>query len=1324
MSDSGTSSESDPDITCKQKPVVFDMNGIGPDAESSSEDPDLISFSYTSDEEFLPAMMKKKKTVNHHQSPFTTTNSPAMSSVKKKHENLRNKLSAHKSSVPPSSTSSIPPNLHRNIPSKISASMSRSSPSLPVERPKSEGLSTSQDMSATAAHVHGRHLLITTTFENTVVAGRKKSSHNNDSSLSPSPPPPHSPLPFKPHNVFESKKRMDDPPLNVEKKRRRLSSMNAAHRPKQEIRSESQPVESSHLHLSSQHGDATHQRLHGPHMMRHRGKISAMAGYKGGSLSPKISVMVRSSSNQSLSDVDIRENGNRSLSRSPVRKRSSPVQRRKKEEGKEWEEVEEKEMINKNMSNRLSGKGYTNRVLDNASDSGEEEHRSILDESQKQVDFCKDESSDFNLSSRKGVFVESTQSFRCTESVPHTPKAKGRPPKRKRDKVNKHAKTVKQKSKVPKALKKPIIQSSDSEEEVSEVVREMEEEEEENAKVTKNKGILKLARKLALSSSQTATSVLSSSLNLNSKLPSKEEDSSKSLEPDSKVSNVHGSLWGDSGYLKSSSSENSDSSSSGSDSEIPVLKNGKTELRGIPSLHVDESDEADRVQENEKDQSSVGRGPSVWASPPHSSPQRRNWEKEEMASKRRLVFDQKVSTIPTVADKEKESSISHTPSTKCQNRHHSRYSKQKRDSSNLLENKKTKKLKKKGKITSHISKQPTSPSPPPSPAPIVPMEVTLFTAAKLPEPSSGKSTEGRGSIKEATPVITSKVNDSKGGSLQRKRKMADIFEDSDSDSAEEKFSRFLEGTAQSKSRTASSFQVPKEHTIVKVKKGSGSKKKDNRHTNSKAKDKPSQQSTKNKKSSVKNGHVRPSKKLLVDNSNNLDVKTISLTSSASKKRPLGRDDVTNSSTMTDKKLRLVDIDFTGGKIKQQQTQRPQNKGSKLSRLQKLRIQSQKMHHGALQHTSHTFTNKGSSLPVAQVKVPKASKVGVVGLSSANNSSQHENTSLTPKTTSKIKTDATLSAVSTMSVMSNCETTVAANSLVKGLTAKPERTKSPFLNNASSNKNYPAKTILFENSDPIHMSASPSKVSPHHHKQKKEELQGSNMHRTSSPSSKISTHRHTIKDSTNRSETPSLKPSITQHRTPADAPGHISASSSNHRGKFIDDEVDTDVSSVKASSSTVTSSNSGGVVVSSTSSKTMISGGKVIHGEKKYYSPFPSRGKMMPLMNSGKSEEDEDEEEDEDDDDDEIRNSHQYNHYHHIDEGRGDGRNVTYPSRDSDHNRMVTSDNRGGGGDLYAQKDAILAAKFPQKRNYMPPGSLGGGAGGGKIVASRYHHHHY
>ena len=52
-------------------------------------------------------------------------------------------------------------------------------------------------------------------------------------------------------------------------------------------------------------------------MMRHRGKISAMAGYRGASYSPKIAAMAHSVNNQSLNDTEVGDRSSRSRSRSP-----------------------------------------------------------------------------------------------------------------------------------------------------------------------------------------------------------------------------------------------------------------------------------------------------------------------------------------------------------------------------------------------------------------------------------------------------------------------------------------------------------------------------------------------------------------------------------------------------------------------------------------------------------------------------------------------------------------------------------------------------------------------------------------------------------------------------------------------------------------------------------------------------------------------------------------------------------------------------------------------------------------------------------------------
>ena len=82
------------------------------------------------------------------------------------------------------------------------------------------------------------------------------------------------------------------------------------------------------------------------------------------------------------------------------------------------------------------------------------------------------------------------------------------------------------------------------------------------------------------------------------------------------------------------------------------------------------------------------------------------------------------------------------------------------------------------------------------------------------------------------------------------------------------------------------------------------------------------------------------------------------------KRPFERDkhpsfDQQNSfEESASKKLRLVDIDFTGGKMRPPPTQNTHKaSSSKLTPLKKLRIQSQKHHHGLMSSTLHHKSNK-------------------------------------------------------------------------------------------------------------------------------------------------------------------------------------------------------------------------------------------------------------------------------------------------------------------------------------------------------------------------------
>ena len=1325
MSDSATTSESDSDAgIIERKPGVFDIHGTGSGGiiESSSDDPDLISFSYSFDDDFLPGMLKKKKVNEHHQSPITITKNAAStssSSIKKKYEDLRNKLSAHKSSVPPppppslhvsphrAIPSKISSYMHRNIPSKISASLSRSSLSVPLEKPKSEGLSTSQDMSSTVASVHTRHPEMTSSStKSEEMPSRSPSPQDDGNSVVPSPSPRSL---IETDSVFDSKKRREDF-LSVEKKKRRLSSMNSSHLPRlevhSEVHSENHLMEPSHVHHPpSHHKHATYQRLNGPHTMRHRGKISAMAGYKGNSLSPKTVALVQSSSNQSFSDMEVRESGCRSLSHSPSARAISPGLRIMEEKKEDKTTI-----VTKDVHHQLSGKSYRNGIPDDSSDSDDDEHRVIADKSLNQTGIFNHDNNgsgdvDNSRRFRENSPVESSRHSKHPKNASHPPKRRGRPPKSKQEKSDKSTKPARQNTKVPKIVKKFAFQSSESDKESAAEVCEVLEKE----KVEDKDDIdaLKLSRKLPPSSTHTTTSLLSSSLCLSSIPSSMEGVRSESVEPRTKVNIIDASLWGDSGYLKPSSSEKSDSGSSGSELELSVIQERKSVSNPKPAFPGSGSDKVDRIQHKDL---GIGReGESVQASSQRSPSQKKGWEKDENGPRRKLMFNTEVSTtnslsVPLLTDKVKERSISHSPSSS-KHQHHSRHAKHKHDDSNLLENKKTKsqKKKKKSKKTNHISKQSHSPSPTVSPPPL-PTELSAFTTAKLPGLFRGDKPEGKESIANATLTVGNQTNEKKVSHFQGKRKKVGILGESDSDSAEEKFASFLNKVASHpKSTTTDSNSNPNKHVSVKEKK-SGSKKKENHLSGSgKVKDKSISQSAK-AQSTVKDGQGRHPKNHFANSSNPLSGQaSSSLMSAASRKRPLEKDDIADSSMSVDKKLRLSDIDFTGGKMKQQQQSqaRPQTKSSKLSRLQKLRIQSQKMHHGAVQHTSHTFTNKASSTNIVHPRDGKNDKVGLV---TKNTSTPHEKSGSNAKDF-KTKSETSLPRVPKAAI--NRETTVPAKGLNSlAATTKPERTKSPL--NVSTNKSLPTNSVISETSDTRSRDqyCSPLKGLSHHHKMK--ELQERNARHSSSPM-----NQHTAKQS-HRAGPPLLDSSVTKHRTTETHDRH-SLSVANHTGRVQKKDVKRDKSPIRGASPTVTSSNHGGstgVVVSSTLSETVTYGGKVVQGEKKFFSPIRSRGKMMPLMNSGKSDEEE-EEEDEEDDEEDLRRHHLHNHYHHTDNGGG-RRNETHLDR------KERLDNQSG--DQFAQKDAILAAKFPQKRNYMPPGSLSGRAGGGKIVASRYHNY--
>ena len=195
-----------------------------------------------------------------------------------------------------------------------------------------------------------------------------------------------------------------------------------------------------------------------------------------------------------------------------------------------------------------------------------------------------------------------------------------------------------------------------------------------------------------------------------------------------------------------------------------------------------------------------------------------------------------------------------------------------------------------------------------------------FTAAKLPTASANKTPPEEVVVKKSE-TEHQLLSESKVNALKRKRKRMDIFGDSDTDSDDEKFNSFLKSTS-ALSKTDSNSPAKVAPAVVKddksetaVKKKSKSHKKDG-----KVKEKSSRPDAK-KQSSAKTEQIQASKKTSQDSSKQLTGKLkSSLSSPVSRKRPLEKDETSMAGASADKKLRLVDIDFTGGKMKQHQQQ--------------------------------------------------------------------------------------------------------------------------------------------------------------------------------------------------------------------------------------------------------------------------------------------------------------------------------------------------------------------------------------------------------------------
>ena len=269
MSDSGSSSESesDHDEVAKRLNGIVDDKRLLDELSDSSSDDDINFNSYSSDDEFIPEMMKRKKPTTSpakKQSQQNSNSSQVKPNLDSKNINaVRKKLSAHKSTSSRTSTSSV-------VGAGCGLQEDDESDSIPVvglqpmerERElKSQGDSSLADMSATShlgsvsRHPRQPSPMDTDDFiplNSSPVATPTPASPNH---AHPAPLPPHA---QQPQRRFD-KKREDM--FSLEKKRRRLSSMNPSSVRRQSI--PPSPVAPDNHHqggpLTPEAGSGSHQ---------------------------------------------------------------------------------------------------------------------------------------------------------------------------------------------------------------------------------------------------------------------------------------------------------------------------------------------------------------------------------------------------------------------------------------------------------------------------------------------------------------------------------------------------------------------------------------------------------------------------------------------------------------------------------------------------------------------------------------------------------------------------------------------------------------------------------------------------------------------------------------------------------------------------------------------------------------------------------------------------------------------------------------------------------------------------------------------------------
>ena len=1316
MSDSGSSSESDSDFADGGDDANGDRGGGGggetggrgkvpspevmngeKDMEEMSSEEDPISFSLSSDDDdFIPSSMRKKKSYTSHAS-------------------VRNKLSAHKSNAggaqlsnstttdptcktgldtaPHKSASFYSPNKESGG-DRNSAAVRDAKPSQLASRPRSsEGVTTLHDMSPTAPP-HARHHPQTPPSH----ASGGGMSSGGEGPMSPTSSPPSQSYP--PQRTYENRKREDM--LSLEKKRRRLSSMNtmrkqASGHPNSQVRTDESNQGGGGNTSSSSTDLSWQQRVH---LMKHRGKISAMSGYnrnKNRSPSPaspspppppppppkatnaELAAMkepkslLRAESDHSMSDHNEEEKDLTTTTTTNIKSSTASVSKllpQPHPHPRPYHHNSKRAVISRHSPPtppasppppppRHRGKCIPNHKRHFA-------HGSL-------ASATSESDSENEMETRKTTKPQqdrpqerpeaSPKVTKYTESIPLPPKKRGRPPKRKQDEPVKHVrKAIPPPSKVGR--KRPI---ESSESEGNSHVSDMEDEEDEEIEdeVKPMEQAKALPRKLPPPTTATATSVLSSTLNIGPKSGSGGSDvgggadnssHSKSLEQDPKPS-FQGSIWGDSGYLKSSSSEKSESSSSGSDSDTNSLRKVDKESKFSPVRKAKQQDSEDSSEE-EVEEANHGRETPSMKLVKKESPSRRvpsplshrkqGKSKDSNGKKANGSSESKVPSLLLPSERNSSSPIQHTQSPAKQ--HHKTHSTHNSSSSHQLlqppshlsqshtpspapsESKASKKKNKKSKKSAKVRSR--SPSP---------HTVTPFTAAKLPGTSDeseqnrdkGRVGHGGNSQAKSDSKVEKKANQavSAVGTMRRRKNVIASDSDSESNSSDdEKFLSFLKTTssqvAKQKSSSAPSTAPASKHSTPGAE---GSTKK--QHTAGSAlpkEEKVSKKDSTKKEKSKSSGKSSGSGKATTSSKSTASTEK---SQTSSRKRPLEKDD-SDLASSNDKKLRLVDIDFTGGKMKkaQQQQQQQQSsqkgpaRGAKLSRLQKLRMQSQRLHHGSnLQHTPHTFTSKSNPPPPPTTTntMPSPAKGSKVNQDTPSKSSQQ---------------------------LENHHSSATNRLLIKGSKDKTSTVPPAKTSSGQALSQSPLKNI----------SAPPSK-------------------RDSSSLAKSTSHHNNLSSSKPKS-------------------GKSSGSSQESRGGDSKEAVRTSSPTLHVVSESVSSMDRSSSLSSSSRGVAAPPTAKIIHGDRsKYYSPIRSMGKMMPIMTE-----------------DPARESPPKKHHHHSHHRSHKHQHGTERSE----SKSSRAEFDGGADSLFAQKDAILAAKFPQKRNrVVPPLSSGEGGGVSRGVAS-------